>query len=77
MERSEGLDIFIILIFFCVKTVLEQGVVVTGVGWGCNSRLFLSSFIAAGKKNIMTETNFNRKSNFISHTKSTLGPERL
>ena len=51
MERSEGLDIFIILIFFCVKTVLEQGVVVTGVGWGCNSRLFLSSFIAAGKHN--------------------------
>ena len=33
---------------------------------GCNSRLFLSSFIAAGKKNIMRETNFNRKSHFIS-----------
>ena len=35
---------------------------VAGCG-GCNSRLFLSSFIAAGKKNIMRKTNFNRKSN--------------
>ena len=49
-------SIFSLLWYFSVKT---------GAG-GCNSRLFLSSFIAAGKKNIMRETNFNRKSHFTS-----------
>ena len=58
-------SIFSLLWYFSVKTVLEQQGVVAGCG-GCNSRLFLSSFIAAGKKNIMRETNFNRKSHFIS-----------